>query len=108
MGVGSTQPNRISTRNLCGGVKRQPARKADDLTAICVLIVEKMWQPRRLTALWASTACYMDSFCQGYETTSGTNYQLHAKKVIVEKPTVTQLNQNFPHFVEHECLLACL
>jgi hypothetical protein len=21
-----------------------------------------MWEPRRLTTLWASTACYMDSF----------------------------------------------
>jgi hypothetical protein len=39
-----------------------PARKADNLTAICEPIVEKMWEPRRLTTLWASTACYRDSF----------------------------------------------
>jgi hypothetical protein len=32
------------------------------LTAICEAIVHKMWEPRRLTALWASTACYRDSF----------------------------------------------
>jgi hypothetical protein len=25
-------------------------------------IVYKMWEPRRLTPLWASTACYKDSF----------------------------------------------
>jgi hypothetical protein len=25
-------------------------------------IVYKMWEPRRLTTLWASTACYRDSF----------------------------------------------
>jgi hypothetical protein len=44
-----------------GGVKRRPAHKAD-LTAICEPIVYKMWEPRRLTTLWASTACYRDSF----------------------------------------------
>jgi hypothetical protein len=31
--------------------------KADNLTAICEPIVWKMWEPRRLTTLWASTAC---------------------------------------------------
>jgi hypothetical protein len=50
----------MSTRNLPGG-KGRPARKAD-LTAICEPIVYKMWEPRRLTTLWASTACYRDSF----------------------------------------------
>jgi hypothetical protein len=24
--------------------------------------MEKMWEPRRLTTLWASTACYRDKF----------------------------------------------
>jgi hypothetical protein len=37
-------------------------RKADNLTAICEPIVYKMWEPRRLTTLWASTACYKDRF----------------------------------------------
>jgi hypothetical protein len=64
----------MSTRNLPGG-KRRPARKADNLIAICEPIVYKMWEPRRLTILWASTACYKDSFtllpshyiCTGYK-----------------------------------------
>jgi hypothetical protein len=62
MALGSTQPlTEISTRNLPGG-KGRPVRKADNLTAICEPIVQKMWEPRRLTTLWASTACYRDSF----------------------------------------------
>jgi hypothetical protein len=40
-----------------------PARKADNLTAtyepICL---DKMWESRRLTTLWVSTACYRDNF----------------------------------------------
>jgi hypothetical protein len=35
---------------------------ADNLTAICDPIVYKMWEPRHLTTLWASTASYRDSF----------------------------------------------
>jgi hypothetical protein len=44
------------------GDKARPARKGDNLTAICELIVKKMWELRRLTTLWASMACYRDSF----------------------------------------------
>jgi hypothetical protein len=41
MALGSTQPlAEMSTRNLSGGNGR-PARKADSLTAICELIVQK-------------------------------------------------------------------
>jgi hypothetical protein len=62
MALGSTQPlTKMSTRNLPRGKKR-PARKADNLTAICESSVYKMWEPRRLTTLWASTACYRESF----------------------------------------------
>jgi hypothetical protein len=50
----------MSTRNLPGG-KGRPACKADNLTAICEPTVLKMWEPR-LTILWASMACYRDSF----------------------------------------------
>jgi hypothetical protein len=50
----------MSTRNLPGGTGR-PARKADKLTATCEPIVYKIWEPRRLTTLWAFLACYGDS-----------------------------------------------
>jgi hypothetical protein len=61
MALGSTQPlTEMNTGNLPGS-KGRPASKPD-LTAICEPIVYKMWEPRRLTALWASTACYRDSF----------------------------------------------
>jgi hypothetical protein len=63
MVLGSTQPlTEMSTRNLPGG-KEWPARKVGNLTAICDPLVTKMWEPRRLTTLWASTACYRYSFC---------------------------------------------
>jgi hypothetical protein len=40
MALGSTQPlTEMSTRNLPGGGKGRPARKADNLTAICEPIV---------------------------------------------------------------------
>jgi hypothetical protein len=62
MALGSTHPlTEMSTRNLPGG-KGRPVRKADNLTAICEAIVYKMWEPRRLATLWASMACYRDSF----------------------------------------------
>jgi hypothetical protein len=62
MALGSTQPlTEMSTGNLPGG-KGRPARKADNLTAICEPIVYKIWEPRRLTTLWISTACYRDNF----------------------------------------------
>jgi hypothetical protein len=61
MALGSTQPlTEMSTWNLPAG-KGRPARKAG-LTAICEPTVYKMWEPRRLTTLWASTACYRDTF----------------------------------------------
>jgi hypothetical protein len=62
MALWSTQLlTEMSTRNLPGG-KRGPGRKADNVTAICEPTVWIMWEPRRLTILWASTACYRDSF----------------------------------------------
>jgi hypothetical protein len=42
-------------------------RKADNLTAICEPIVQIMWEPQRLTTLWASMACYRDSFTFAYQ-----------------------------------------
>jgi hypothetical protein len=62
MALGSTQPlTEMSTRNLPGG-KGRPARKADNLTAMCEPIVYKMWKPRSPTTLWAFTTCYNENF----------------------------------------------
>jgi hypothetical protein len=62
MALRSIQPlTEMSTRNLPGG-KGRPACKAENLTAICEPTVYKMWEPRRLTTLWASMASYRDSF----------------------------------------------
>jgi hypothetical protein len=61
MALVSTQPlTEMSTRNLPGGQGR-PARKADNLTAICEPTLENMGA-RSFTTLWTSTACYRDSF----------------------------------------------
>jgi hypothetical protein len=59
----STQPlTEMSTRNVPGD-KGRPARKVDKLTANCEpTVLTKMWEPRRLRTLWASTACYTDGF----------------------------------------------
>jgi hypothetical protein len=43
----------VKNLNLCG---------ADNFTAIFESIVKKMWEPRRLTILWASAACYRHRF----------------------------------------------
>jgi hypothetical protein len=68
----TTQPlTQMSTRNLTGG-KGRPASKADNLTTICEPIVLKMWMPRHLTTLWASTACYTDSFAKKDANTTVT------------------------------------
>jgi hypothetical protein len=77
MALESTQPlTEMSTGNLPGG-KGRLARKADNLTAICEPIVKEMWEPRRLTTLWASTACYRDSFTFHHKV-FGTTWQPHA------------------------------
>jgi hypothetical protein len=63
MALESTQPlTEMSTRNLPGG-KERPVRKAHSFAAILWAdCLDKMWEPRRLTALSASTACYRGSF----------------------------------------------
>jgi hypothetical protein len=46
-----SQPlTKITPKNL-HGVKERPVRKADNITATCELIVQKILEPRRLTAL---------------------------------------------------------
>jgi hypothetical protein len=42
------------------GSKARPTRKADNLTAICERIVQKMWDPPRLTTPWTFTVCCTD------------------------------------------------
>jgi hypothetical protein len=42
-----------------------PAHEADNFTAICELIVYKMWELELLTTLWAFTACYRETFTFG-------------------------------------------
>jgi hypothetical protein len=66
----------MSTRNLPGGKGRQPHRH---LWADCL---EKMWEPRRLTTLWASTTCYRESFTfcalfSGTRVIRGTQFENH-------------------------------
>jgi hypothetical protein len=61
MALGPTQPlTEMSTRNLPGG-KGRPARKADNLTAICEPIVWKMWCDCRLQSCEVLTAAVMKS-----------------------------------------------
>jgi hypothetical protein len=47
--------------NLPGG-KSRPARGAENVDSICEPIVYTMWEPRRLTTLWAFAASYRGSF----------------------------------------------
>jgi hypothetical protein len=62
MALGLIQPlTEMSTGYLPGG-KGRLVCKADNFTAIYESIVYKMWEPRHLTRLWVSMACYRDSF----------------------------------------------
>jgi hypothetical protein len=79
MALRSTQPlTEMSTRNHPGG-KGRWAHNVDNLTAICEPIVQKMWEPRRLTTLSASTACYRDSFTFLYKTKLFQMRQMHCE-----------------------------
>jgi hypothetical protein len=59
-GVDSASNRNEYQESSWGEVRQAP--KADNLTTICKPSVWKMWEPRRLTTLWASTACYRYSF----------------------------------------------
>jgi hypothetical protein len=65
-GPGLTHPvTEMSTRRrktIVLGSRARPVRRADSLAAICEPIVWTMWEPRRLTTPWASTACYGFTF----------------------------------------------
>jgi hypothetical protein len=58
---GSTQPLTEMITTKLPGYKERPARRADKLTSIFEPIDKKIWDPRRLTTLLASTTCYSDS-----------------------------------------------
>jgi hypothetical protein len=49
-----------STKDLPGS-KGRPARRAENLTAICETIFYKCGEPGRVTTLWAHTTCYIVS-----------------------------------------------
>jgi hypothetical protein len=70
----------MSTRNLPGG-KERAARKADNITAICEPVV-KMWEPRPLTILWATSACYRNSFTLRGTTDFGALYYTRVTETI--------------------------
>jgi hypothetical protein len=62
MALGTTQPlTEMSSRNIPEGQGRLEL-KAENLAAMSESFVYIMWEPRRLATLWASTACYRDSF----------------------------------------------
>jgi hypothetical protein len=93
--LGSTQPlTEMSTRNLPGD-KRRPARKADNLTAICEPIYYKMWENRRLTTLCASTGCDRDNFTF---LTHGVNAE-HVIAVANWNCIVTMINLTLAHIL---------
>jgi hypothetical protein len=75
MALGSTQLlTEMSTRNLPGG-KGRPARKEDNLTAICEPTVKQKWEPRRLTTLWASMTCLRPVRITRARATAYTHYE---------------------------------
>jgi hypothetical protein len=62
MALGSTQPLiQMSTRNL-PGVKGGRRVGLSTSPSFVSRLSGNMWEPRRLTTLWAFTACYRDSF----------------------------------------------
>jgi hypothetical protein len=62
MDLWSTQPLReMCTRNILGG-KGRLELKYDNLTAIFEPIFYKIWEPRRVTTLWASPVWYKNIF----------------------------------------------
>jgi hypothetical protein len=68
MALGSTHPlTEMNTRIFLRSKARQ-AHKANNLTAICVPVIYKMLEPRRLRAIWTSTARYTDSFAFYYDS----------------------------------------
>jgi hypothetical protein len=77
MALGSTQPlTEMSTGDLPGGKGRaagsQPHRH------LWASFLDKMWETRSLTTIWAATACYRDSFATHKSVSSGFHRALCA------------------------------
>jgi hypothetical protein len=53
--------NEYQKSSWCGVGKGRPACDSDNFTATCEPTVKKMWEPRHLTSIWASTVCYRDN-----------------------------------------------
>jgi hypothetical protein len=103
MALGSTQPlTGMSTRKLPGGIGR-PARKADNLNAICEPIVQKIWKPRRLTTLWASTACCRGSFTFFYNESYNFLMTMAMNLSAFSNVTPCSLIDDFQRFGETCC-----
>jgi hypothetical protein len=74
MALESTQPLiEMSTRNLPGGVKSGRHVMLTILPPSVSRLSTKMWEPRRLTTLWAFTAYYRNSFTLPFYTPSSNN-----------------------------------
>jgi hypothetical protein len=59
-----------------------------------------MWEPRRLTNLWAFTACYRDSFSFFIE-------RLHLKEGLIQKMFVSLLTSEINHFFNLRIYILC-
>jgi hypothetical protein len=78
-------------------------------SAICEPTIYKMWEPRRLTTLWTSRACYRDSFTCCFLQTKiklpqKTLLKISASNVVEILSVVWQINQyqSMTAFLGHE------
>jgi hypothetical protein len=83
------------------GGKGRPARGAGNLTAICDAIVLKMWEPRRLTTLWAFMACYRNSFTFSYFkfnilSNVRNRHGLQSYRKVYIMKNILVINSNYP------------
>jgi hypothetical protein len=92
MGLGSTQPlTEMSTKNLPGGVKDHRRVRLTTLPpSMSRDCLEKMWEPRRLTILWAFTACYRDrfTFYLGYDNVLSGGWLLVFRRSLLPPSSV--------------------
>jgi hypothetical protein len=104
MALDSTHPlTEMSTTDL-PGCKERTACKADNLTAICESIIWKTWEPRRLTTLWASAACYGDSFIiLSVTETLNNKYKLNSVALVRKQNIPTERPPFFDEVSDKFC-----